>query len=104
MVVSVSKTPCNINWAGVVDDELSMKNFKSLSNPNICGTMRQNFAETYILNGGIYFGKWDVFYNKLDYYEQDTYAYIMPKERSVDVDCYADLDFLKFILKEKLNE
>ena len=100
MVVSVSETPCNINWVRVVGEDLSMKNFKSLFNSNICGTRRQDFSETHVLNGGIYFGKWDVFYNKLDYYEQDTYAYIMPKERSIDIDCYYDLELFKFMLKE----
>jgi len=96
MIVSVSKLPCNINLVGKLSKNGSMKNF---CKNKICGTLRQDFEDTYILNGAIYFGKWDIFYKKEDYYTQNTYGYIMPKERSVDIDSYLDLKFAEFLLK-----
>jgi len=101
MVISVSETLYNVNWIGFVEEDLSMKNFKLFSNSKICGTQRQDFKKTYILNGGIYFAKWDMFYNKKEYYKQNTYAYIMPKERSIDIDTEFDIYLLKFILNRK---
>jgi len=97
MIVSVSKVPFNSNLIGVLPKDLSMKNFLSA---NKYQTKRQMFKTKYILNGAIYLGKWDIFYYKKDYYLQDTYAYIMPEERSIDIDSYFNLKIAKLLLKE----
>lgn len=98
MIISVSKSPCNVNWIGRLPKSKSMKDFYR---DNVCGTLRQFFKNTYILNGAIYFGKWDIFYNKKDYYVQNSYGYIMPEDRSVDIDGFLDLKFVEFLLKNK---
>lgn len=95
MIVSVSKTPCNINWVRKLEKDLSMKNFF-----NVCKTNCQQFEETYILNGAIYMGEWDIFYNKKNYYTKNTFAYIMPRERSYDIDDIDDLKLVEFFLKK----
>ena len=88
MVISVCETDHPKFWMNILPENNSLKNFVS---PKYREKNRQDFPKTYRINGGIYVGKWDVFYHKKDYYEQDTYAYIMPKERSIDID--SDLDF-----------
>ena len=77
-----------------------MKN-DSFCRNSVCRTLRQDFEDTYILNGAIYFGKLDIFYKKEDYYAQNTYGYIMPETRSVDIDNFLDLKFVEFLLKSK---
>ena len=96
MVVSVAKTPCNINWVGTLSKKLSMENFFSF-----CKTNSQQFEQTYILNGAIYLGKWDIFYNKMNYYSKKTFAYIMPQQRSYDIDDIDDLKLVEFRLKNR---
>jgi len=82
MVISVCQTSHPPYWSNVLPDDHSLKGFikpEHLRN-------RQEVPVTYRLNGAIYVAKWDVFYEKRNWYEQNTYAYIMPVERSVDID------------------
>ncbi|KKL62210.1 hypothetical protein LCGC14_2187500 [marine sediment metagenome] len=98
MVVSVYESPVNINWVGSISDDLSMKNFFS---KDICHTRRQDFSKCFCLNGAIYFGEQKIFYYKEDYYKQDAYAYIMSRERSIDIDSYGDLKMAEYFLKKR---
>ena len=98
MVVSVNETPVNIEWTGEISNNLSMKNFFQ---NKIYRTRRQDFEKKYTLNGAFYMGKWEIFYHNKNYYNQNTYAYIIPQDRSLDIDSYFDLKIAKFLLKEK---
>ena len=99
MIVSVGESPINIRWARSLLKDLSMKNFNS----GVCGTNRQNFENVHYLNGAIYLGKRDIFYKKKDYYKQNTFAYIMPYERSIDLDNELDLELIKFFIKRRTD-
>jgi len=100
MVVSVAKTPCNIKWVQTLSKTGSMEKFGK----GIWNTRRQQFEQTYILNGAIYLGEWNIFYNKETYYSKDTYAYIMPQNRSVDIDCRFDLEFMEYLIKKNYEK
>ncbi len=54
-----------------------------------------------VCNGGIYLITTDHLLNKGDWYSGVTYAYFMPKERSLDIDTRADLELARQYL---LNE
>ena len=97
IIVSVGENPINIEWTISLPEDLSLNEFSG----KVCGTNRQCFKKTYFLNGAIYLGKWDIFYNKLDYYSQKSYAYVMPYKRSIDIDSEFDLELVKFLLKDK---
>jgi len=98
MVISVSKPLCNIDLIGKLGKDGSMKDFHR---NNVYGTLRQDFEDKYVLNGAIYFGKWDIFYRKKNYYAQNSYGYIMHEERSIDIDNFLDLELAEFLLKKK---
>jgi len=97
MVVSVGESSINIRWARSLPKDMNMTVFAS----NVCGTNKQCFENVHYLNGAIYLGKWNIFYNKRDYYNKNTYAYIMPYERSIDIDNYLDLKIADFLLKDR---
>lgn len=97
MIVSVGESPINIRWARPLPEDLSMKRFDR----NVCGTNKQLFKNTYYLNGAIYMGKWEIFYEKKNYYQQKTYAYVMSYEKSIDIDNYSDLKMVEYLLKNK---
>ena len=65
-------------------------NFKEIQN-------RQSAEDLYIPNGAIYVFDTNYFKNKKKYYSKKTYGYLMPKERSIDID-----DILDFKLAELL--
>ena len=98
MVISVTKTPFNINWTSTLGKDLSMENFS-----NCYATFSQQFEQTYILNGAIYFGENEIFYNKENYYSKKSFAYIMPNERSIDIDTHEDIKKAEYFLKLRKN-
>ena len=98
MVISVCQTSHPPYWSNVLPEDHSLKGFV---NPEHL-TNRQELPVTYRLNGAIYVAKWDVFYEKRNWFEQNTYAYIMPVERSVDIDSEIDFKLADLLLKVKV--
>ena len=62
---------------------------------------RQTFPIVYVLNGAIFLAKREVLLEKETWYTEKTYAYVMPPERSIDIDTYWDLHLANLILKDK---
>ena len=62
---------------------------------------RQTLRSAYSLNGAIYLARRDVFINKQTFYTDNTYAYIMPPERSLDIDTPWDLYLADLILRDR---
>jgi N-acylneuraminate cytidylyltransferase/CMP-N,N'-diacetyllegionaminic acid synthase len=60
---------------------------------------RQVLEPAYALNGAIYIIKTSVFKKTRSYFTNKTFAYLMPKERSIDIDESIDL----FIAEQIIN-
>ena len=52
---------------------------------------RQEIQQPYQLDGNIYIGKWDIFYNNIDYWDTNIYAYKMPREKYLDINDETDI-------------
>ncbi len=98
IVVSVTETDHPMFWMNTLKEDLSLKNFvpKFARRKN-----RQQLPKSYRISGAIYFGKWDVFYYKKDWFEVDSYAYILPRERAVDIDSEIDFELAEILLKRR---
>lgn len=97
MVISVCETSKPIQWQNYLKKNKSLKNFVSISNRK---KNRQFLKKSYVINGSIFFAKWDVFYKDKDWFKINSKAYIMPKERSVDIDSYLDFKLAETLLKK----
>jgi CMP-N,N'-diacetyllegionaminic acid synthase len=64
-------------------------------------TRRQDLPPVYALNGAIYLVKREVLLEHRAFYTDDTWAYIMPPERSLDIDTPWDLLLAEFILQNR---
>lgn len=53
---------------------------------------RQDLPEVYVLNGAIYLARTDYLLNARNFISNETRAYIMPADRSVDID--GEMDFI----------
>lgn len=62
---------------------------------------RQDMGAYYRLNGAIYMLNVNYFLKYKDFYKKDSYAYIMDKFKSVDIDDIFDFKFAEFIIKNK---
>ncbi len=62
---------------------------------------RQEFPPAHMVNGAIYVVKRDVLLRRRTFYPNRTFAYIMPPERSIDVDDSWDLHMADLIIRER---
>lgn len=60
---------------------------------------RQRLPPAYSLNGAIYMVRRNVLVERVDWYTDRTFAYIMPPERSLDIDTPWDLHLVDLILR-----
>ena len=75
-------------WARTINSRLHPENYF----PNETGLKnRQELQQAYICNGSIYIFKYSLLKEKRVYETENTFAYIMPVERSIDID--SELDF-----------
>ena len=95
-VISVTKGDKPVSWFKALDTE-----GKILENDNALKN-RQDETDYYCPNGSIYIFQKDLI-DKGKYYSDKTYAYVMPKSRSIDIDTKTDFDFAEFLLKKSKN-
>ena len=96
MVISVSKVSKPKEWMRALGKDMNMKSWSKNLNQN-----SQKFQESFIVNGCIYLAKWDIFKKKKNWYKQKTYAYEMPRSRSIDIDDINDFNLAKLYFKFK---
>ena len=97
-VVSVCRA---FNHPYLVKYVLSDGKLKDFIKPPEGYLSKQNLPKVYVLNGAVYIVKRDILINKKTFYTNNTYAYIMPQERSLDIDTKWELFLADLILKEK---
>ncbi|WP_455757135.1 acylneuraminate cytidylyltransferase family protein [Sulfurimonas sp.] len=62
---------------------------------------RQDSPKTYDMNASIYIWKRDIILNENSVFLDKTGLYIMPEERSIDIDSELDFKFVEFLIREK---
>jgi CMP-N,N'-diacetyllegionaminic acid synthase len=65
---------------------------------------RQDANLQYQLNGAMYLVRTSAFYEERKFITQNTFAYVMPPERSIDIDSPWDFYLADLILKDKYAE
>jgi len=99
-VISVCKTDHNPLLINTLDETLSLDNFLDEAK----NTRRQDMPDYYRINGAIYLSKVDYFINFKDFYKENSFAYLMSKEKSVDVDDKIDFKLAEILIKETANK
>lgn len=87
-VVSVAPAEPHPYWAKRIDERGWMTNL--IDTPQAT-SRRQELPPAFMLNGAIYAAKFDVLARTRGWYTERTAAYVMPAERSVDIDTAIDL-------------
>ena len=62
---------------------------------------RQDAPKSYDMNASIYIWKRDAILNQKSIFLEKTGLYIMPEERSIDIDTELDYKFVEFLMEEK---
>lgn len=97
-VVSVSEAECPPAWMGRLPANLVMDEFVP---PKFRGLRSQDLGDWYRLNGAVYVIGIDEFRREHGFKPKGTLAYVMPRERSVDVDTAFDFELAEFLMSQK---
>jgi len=96
-VVSVCETPHHPWLVNTLPDDHCLEHFiRPEANQS-----RQQLPVFYQLNGAIYLIQWNYFLENDSFYGPQTYACIMPRERSVDIDTPLDFALAGILLAGK---
>jgi len=74
---------------------------KSLENSVL---RRQDTPKSYDMNASIYIWKRDVILNENSIFLENTGLYVMPEERSIDIDTELDYKFVEFLMKNNVKD
>lgn len=72
-------------------------------NTKIGNKNRQELDKAYLPNGAVFVFKYILLKERYSYYSDKTYPYIMPKERSIDIDSLIDFEFAEFLMRKRNN-
>ena len=94
-VVSVVTAERHPYWMKILEPDERMSNFMSGKEIPF---RRQDLPDVYALNGAIYLARTGFLLREGGWYSDETYGYVMPVERSLDVDTPWDLDLADMVL------
>lgn len=96
-VVSVCEMEHSPLWANTLPPSKKIDNFlRDIGNKN-----RQQLEKYYRVNGAIYIVNVEYFKKYKNFYQEDSYAYIMSRENSIDIDEEIDFKIAEYLIKEK---
>jgi len=96
-IISVCKSEHHPLKAGMLPADRCMKDFiKKDKN-------RQELGTFYRLNGAIFLAYWDYIRKQKSFFGNETFAYIMPQNRSVDIDSEVDFKLAEILKKTQNN-
>ncbi len=85
--ISVTKPDDNPYWMFKIDSDSFIQ---PIIESNFIESRRQDLPTVYIPNGALYFAECDWFLEKKCFVSDETIAFIMPEERSIDIDTEND--------------
>ena len=86
-------------WSNTLPEDGNMKGFQSMEYE----VPRQQLPVYYRVNGAIYLVNIDFLMRRGDLYDRFSHAYIMPKERSVDIDNIVDFLLVEIYMQQSLS-
>ena len=97
-VVSVSEAECPPAWMGQLPVDLVMDEFVTAQ---FRGLRSQNLGNWYRLNGAVYVIGIDEFRREHGFMPLGTLGYVMPRERSIDVDTVFDFNIAALLMVQR---
>lgn len=98
-VISYTKEIHPVHWHKYLTKEMK---FEELFLEHMIEN-RQSLRTTYYPNGSIFIFKKSLLSDG-KYYSENSYAYLMPRERSVDIDNIDDFDYAEYLISKKNYE
>ena len=101
-VVSLCRAKHHPYWTKSITEEGRIGDFMVLDKPvEQAYGRRQDLPPAYAINGSIYLVKRDILLERQTFYTEHTYPYVMPVERSLDIDTLWDLQIAELALRSE---
>lgn len=95
-IVSIAEPPHSPYWMVSLNQDQRIK--KIIDLPDV--TRRQALPLAYAINGALYFARCDWLRDQQSFLTDDTLGYVMPPERSLDIDTPLDWKIAELLLSE----
>ena len=99
-VIGVCRTEHSPLWCNTLPEDMSMDGFISRE---IDSKPRQELPDYYRINGALYIVRVSALSGVDDMYHQGCYAYVMPPERSIDIDTAFDFKLAELFMTQMNN-
>lgn len=98
-VISVTEAPVPVSWYRRIDGDGVMRAYFPEEEDAVSN--RQAHGQAYVPNGAIYVFRTEKLRSTRQYYTENTYPYVMPRERSADIDELLDFEWAEFLLSRR---
>jgi N-acylneuraminate cytidylyltransferase/CMP-N,N'-diacetyllegionaminic acid synthase len=98
-VISYVELAHPLEWVSSINDDGTVRRLEGGDTKLMKN--RQELKHYYITNGAIYVFKYALIKEKYTYYSDKTYAYVMPRERSIDIDTMLDFGYAEYLITPK---
>jgi len=99
-VISVVKFSHPPHWAKGIDEQGRIGSYFKDTEIDV-NMNRQHYLPAFVPNGAIFVFKTELLLRKHSYYSDRTYAYVMPQERSIDIDTLLDFEYAQLLMKRR---
>lgn len=96
-IIAVCEVDHSPLWSNTLPEDTSLTNFLK---QEVINLNRQSLPTYYRINGALYLIKSDFLMMTDNIYSEKSYALVMPKERSVDIDNELDLKIAEIIIRK----
>ena len=96
--VSICESPKHPNWMFSCGNDGTLSPFTD----NPIAMRRQDLDKIYTLNGSLYLAKTDWIQDNRSFLSPETVGYLMPPERSLDIDTMFEWSLVEFLMSKNL--
>ena len=95
--ISICESQKHPNWMFSYGEDGTLSPF--MDTP--IATRRQDLPKVYVVNGALYLAKTEWLRQACSFLSPETIGYVMPQERSADIDTPSDWEWIEFLMKKK---
>ena len=98
-IVSISKSKIHPSWMFELNNDLTINSFTK----EIKAFRRQDLPDIYLINGSMYLASRDFLIKEKSFISPNTLGFIMPKEKSIDIDDEDDWLYAEAVMNQIID-
>lgn len=99
-IISITPAEVHPSWMFALNQDSTLKPLSA----NKKAFRRQDLPNTYVINGALYLATRDFLVREKSFFSKNTLGYLIPKERSIDIDTELDWFYAESLMKKNINK